>query len=244
MNRSYVLGEDFENIVRGYYLQEGFEFVESNPKVSGYDFSVRSPGKETVVVEVKVFRTRVVQRSDIIQAVMNLEAARSQVGANKGILFISSAIAIPVTGTGLTELVDVNGLAKMVLSYPELALDLDKLMRELAPLPSNDFDIDLKAYVFGDAHLAMRQGADRQPRGAILATALKGVSAGKNGARAFEDKCLDALQYIFENHLTNWSKQNGRRGVALRRHRADFVGTRFLEIDHCVLQNLVRRLRV
>lgn len=228
LKSTYMLAEDFENIIRRYYLAEGYEFTEPNAASEGkaYDFAVLSPSKEKILIEAKVFRTRVVQRAAIVRAVANLEAIRQKSEADRAVFFMSSAIAIPVTDTGTTEVVDVTKLSNMVSNYPDLVAELGDIVRILAPMPANDFDIH--AYItFGDAYLAMREGPQPEsrsmlessrpePQGAGLARALRAVPAGKKGARAFEDRCFDALRYIFSTHLANWSKQKVSDGGVSR----------------------------
>ncbi len=90
-----LLGEDFENIIRRFYLAESYKFIEANPQGKGYDFMVEHPSGQKMVIEAKVYRTKIVQRADIVRAVMAVEEARRLAGAEHCRLFISSVIAIP-----------------------------------------------------------------------------------------------------------------------------------------------------
>lgn len=215
---TYLLAEDFENIIRKYYLAEGYQFSEPNASArdKGYEFSILSPRKNRILIAVKVYRTRVVGRADIVRAVLNLEAIRQKENADQALFFIPSVVAIPITDTGSTEVVDVNKLASMLSKYPELVAELETVVRALSPIPANDIGA-LEASTFGDAYLARRSG-DNESRspGEALARALRAVPAGKRGARAFEDRCHDALRFIFSNHLSSWSKQKVTDGGVSR----------------------------
>lgn len=209
MTTSYTLGEDFENIIRRFYQLEGYEFIQANPQMRGYDFMVQSPEGERIVVEVKVYRTRVIQRADIIRAVGGLEAARQQAEAHRAILYISSAIAIPVRDTEATRLIDINELAALLRKYPRLLTSLQLLAQQLAPMPIT-LEEKLSYPIFGDAYLPMSEPLEAEEvvlRGTELCSAIRAVPAGKRGARAFEQRCQDALKYIFETHFSNWQEQ-------------------------------------
>ncbi|MET1045670.1 MAG: restriction endonuclease, partial [Hyphomicrobium sp.] len=171
LKATFLLAEDFENTVRKYYLAEGYRFIKANAvaRDKGYDFSVASPkGGGKTLVETKVFRTRVVQRADILRAVANLEHARRDEGADRAVFFMTSAIAIPITDTGGTVVVDVAEFSRMLSQYAELSVELSSIVRTLTPMPASDFDVN--AYVtFGDAYLAMREGAAPEKKGQSLA---------------------------------------------------------------------------
>ena len=212
---SFLLGEDFENIIRRFYLAESYKFIEANPQGKGYDFMVEHPSGQKMVIEAKVYRTKIVQRADIVRAVMAVEEARRLAGAEHGRLFISSVIAIPVRDTGKTELIDVRELYKSLRAHPALIGELEALVDKLAPMPWTPEE-KISWAIFGDGYTPAPEPEEAKPvaepeplplAGKSLCETLRSVPPSNEGASEFEERCYEAVRYIFDNHFSNWKKQ-------------------------------------
>lgn len=142
----------------------------------GYDFKVTSPEGKLVIVDVKLYRTRVISRELVIRAAMALENQRQAVNAYEAVLVIGSSLTIPIVSTGDTSVVDMTKLREMAAKHPMLAGHLDSIARQISPMPvGNDADI-MAARIFGDAYAT---SAEPEPppepaKGKELATASAG----------------------------------------------------------------------
>jgi hypothetical protein len=173
------------------------------------DLMVSTPEGQNAVVEIKLFRTRIVSRANIINAVAQLDKAREVTGTDRGILIISSSLAIPVTDIGNNEIWDMKKLGEKAARHPSLVPLFESLSRELSSsLPISDFDIH-SYMVFGDAITGEPHAPVTEPaqEGGKLEKALRAVRPGKRGARDLEAEGFEALKYIFRDDLSNWSKQ-------------------------------------
>jgi hypothetical protein len=67
--------------------------------------------------------------------------------------------------------------------------------------------------------------------GKVLCSKLKAVSRGQRHSKAFEEKCIDAIKYIFKDDLGNWSPQKKTYdGI----HRYDIISRNISEHDFFV----------
>jgi hypothetical protein len=210
MTETYRLEEAFQKFIATLlsnekYRVEGFQATAGRAPTN---LIVRTPSGQRAVVEIKLFRTRIVPRSSVINAIAQLEAMKRLVVADSGLLIISSFLAIPISELGKNEIWDMKKLGERVARYPEMVAQFEELSRELSsPLPPSDFD--LSAYVtLGEASLEPYVPiTEPTEEGARLASELQAIASGKKGARAFETAGLKALQYIFRDDLSNWSPQ-------------------------------------
>jgi hypothetical protein len=225
MNDRISLEEEFEALIYQIYQSLGFKRIAPLGRSDkGYDFKLTSSEGNLVIIEVKLYRTRVISRDLVIRAAMALEAQRQFTKAKQAVLVIGSALNIPIVNTGDTIVVDMTKLREMVAKFPMLATRLDSIARQISPMPvNNDADI-MAARILGDAYTTA-PGADIEPppepaKGKSLADALRAVKVGKPGARQFESKASDALQYLFTDDFLNWTLQKtSDTGI----HRYDLV---------------------
>lgn len=211
MTKTFMLAQAFEELVQRIYEANGYTTIERPTlgRDKGYDLLLRSPIEETVAVEIKVGRSRVVPRAEVIRMLDQLHRSISSLEADRGILVLAGSIGIPIYHSPNVEIVDLPKLAELTASHPRLASEFASILRELSPMPISDSDA-ASYRVFGDAHMGTLPPpppGPAIPRGQQIGHELKSVPAGKKGARQFEERCLTALQYIFENDFSNWSKQ-------------------------------------
>lgn len=211
MIKTYMIALEFEKLVGRIYEANGYSLIgtERTNKDMGIDLLLKSQKGETVVVETKVSRTRIIPRGEIIKMLEKLAAVRDRMAADRAVLVIAGSIGIPIHDVGTTEVVDLLRLRELTVQHPRLASELESIMRELMPMVVGDADA-LTYRVFGDAHMGPPPLAPPElpsPRGQELQLALRAIPAGKKGARKFEEKGFEALRYIFENDFSNWSTQ-------------------------------------
>lgn len=206
--KTYMLAREFEQLVRRIYEANGYSLLSSEEQAHDgrFDLLLRSPAGQTVVVETKVSRSRIVPRADIVKMLDQVASAREWIKADRALLVIAGSVGIPFRDTGETEIVDLKELGELAAQHPRLAAELDSLVRELAPMPVGDFDVYTYRF-FGDAYMGKLPTEPTPSKGKQLEAALKAVPSGKKGAREFEEKCFEALRYIFHNDFSNWSKQ-------------------------------------
>jgi Restriction endonuclease len=209
MTKTFMLAQAFEELVERIFESNGFK-VERTPRSrdTGVDFVMKSPNGDTIVVECKVSRSSIIPRGDILRMIAQVTRAGESHKASRSILVVAGSLGIPVTDIGTADVIDLKKLREMAAVNPRLVSELESLMRELAPLPTNDFDAH-SYLIFGDAYVASDAPPPPPPlpQGEELADKLKAVKPGKKGARDFELKCFDVLKYLFEDDFSNWSKQ-------------------------------------
>jgi hypothetical protein len=229
MNDRISLEEEFEALVYLIYQKLGYKRVAPLGKSDKeYDFKVTSPDGKLVIVDVKLYHTRIISRELVIRAAMALEAKRQALDAYQAVLVLGSTLNIPVVNMGDTIVVDMTKLREMVAKHPMLAGRLASIARQIYPMPvGNDADI-LAARILGDAYapaadleppLATLEPRPEPARGKELAAALRRVRAGKLGARQFATKASDALKYLFEQDFISWKLQKPSDTM----HRYDLI---------------------
>jgi hypothetical protein len=218
------LYDRFEQLIEALYVAEGYIPLSSQREArdQGYDFLLRSPRGETVAIEVKLHRTAVINRGRVSEMLRRAAGVLAITKVDRMILVIGSKIGIPFADTFGVEVVDLQKIMEMAAPHPELFSSFEALFREVSPRATPE-DI-LAAHIFGHAtlpfptpdNLTMLTASEHlalKPRtGVELAEALRRVNAGKNEARQFEIKALEALRYIFNNDLSGWSEQQVTRG--------------------------------
>ncbi|TYL84528.1 restriction endonuclease [Bradyrhizobium rifense] len=143
MNDGQSLGEEFEALVYQIYQALGYKRIAPLGRSDrGYDFKVTSPEGKLVIVDVKLYRTRVISRELVVRAAMALENQRLAVAASEAVLVIGSTLNIPIVNTGRTIVIDMTKLREMAAKFPMLATHLDSIARQISPMPvGNDTDI-------------------------------------------------------------------------------------------------------
>jgi len=236
MNERISLEQEFEALVYQIYQTLGYKRIAPLARSDrGYDFKQNSPEGKFVIFEVKLYRTRIISRQLVVRAAQTLEGHRLMAKADEAVLVIGSRLNIPIVNVGNTTVVDMTQLLEMVAKYPMLATHLDSIARQSSPMPvNNDADI-LAARIFGDAYTSAPQDeteAPEPPKGKALADALRAVKAG---AREFEIKASDALQYLFADDFLNWSLQKtSDTGI----HRNDLIAR--IASEHDFWASIVR----
>jgi Restriction endonuclease len=188
MSETSRLDQVFRGFVVALFSAEKYSVdqIQGGGRDRRIDLMVSTPEGQKAVVEIKLFRTRIVSRANIINAVAQVDMARRVTGADRGILIISSSLAIPIIDIGDNEIWDMKRLGEKVARHSVLVPLFESLLRELSSsLPISDLDI--YAYtVFGDAITGEPQAPITEPaqEGAKLEKALRAVAPGKKGARS------------------------------------------------------------
>jgi Restriction endonuclease len=237
MNDRMPLEQEFEDLVRQIYETLGYNpIAQRDAPDKGYDFTFTTPDGKSGIIEVKLYRTRVISRQLVVRAAELVEAIRILAKKDQAVLVLGSRLNIPIVNVGNTIVVDMTKLMEMVAKYPTLATHLDSIARQISPMPvNNDADI-LAARIFGDAYNALPEPESPEPpKGKALADALRAVKVGKPGARQFELKASDALKYLFADDFLNWQLQpTSASGI----HRNDLVAR--IASEHDFWASIVR----
>ena len=210
----------FEKFVADLFRTEGFEVTEEPQVVHGRraDLLIRSSTGATAVVEIKFYRSRVIPIALLVQAATLLENARGSLSATRSILVIGTR-ATPLGRETLKQqfpdlvIYDLDALSFLAAKYPHLLKELEELTREAfafsdteEPVPSpTDIETDLSAP--SHAPPITPRAPPPEKKGDAICRQIHDIPTGKADAKKFEEKALEALQYIFDRDLTAWSPQ-------------------------------------
>jgi Restriction endonuclease len=226
MRQTPQLYEQFEELIGKLYIAEGYTRLDTEESAydRGFDLLLRSPQGERVAIEVKLHRTATINRGRVMEMLRRAAGVKLISNVDRVILVIGSKMGIPFSDTFGVELVDLPKIMEMAARHPDLLPTFEALFREV--LPRVTTEEYLVAHMFGDAVATLQEHSDRiiqspeiprafhdcqEPLGEVLTKAIRGVPAGKRGARQFEIKVLDALRYIFKDDLSGWSEQQVTR---------------------------------
>lgn len=95
---------------------------------------------------------------------------------------------------------DADQLLEKASPFP----DLRKRLESLLEVPVSN----IMQFLAGPEALGEGEGPEsNQPKGEALAKALQAVVPGKEQASIFEERCIEALKYIFDTDLVGWHEQ-------------------------------------
>jgi Restriction endonuclease len=155
MNDRMPLEQQFQAPVGQSYEALGYRVVAQGGAMDkGYDFTFTDPDGKLGIIEVKLYRTRIIQRQLVVRAAEVVEAIRILAKKDQGILVLGSRLNLPIVNVGSTAVVDMAKLMEMAAKSPALATQLESIARRISPMPvSYDADI-LAARTLGDAYNA------------------------------------------------------------------------------------------
>ena len=224
MERTPQLYQRFEQLIGDLYAAEGYIWLHTERRTPdlGFDLLLRSPEGEKVAVEIKLYRTAVINRGRVSEMLMQAAGVKAISKVDRMILVIGSKLSIPFSDTGGVEVVDLPKIMELASRHPQLLASFEALFREVSPrVSSEDY---LRGHIVGDAVTAFpdnlvllspeehRQiGQHREGHGKALISAIYAVPIGKKGARQFEIKVLEALRYVFNDDLSGWAEQKVTR---------------------------------
>jgi hypothetical protein len=240
-------GPRFERIVGRIFQDNGFR-VEFNQKIRSnnhhrifdVDLVLTWDNSVSTVVEVKLFRSRAPNLSDLARASDHVQETQALLRADHAMVVTNlrrdrmppqGAWPPGVVFVGLDDLVQLaNSKFDLLSELADIDRELSSALREFDGAPDlvpASSPMDLSQF-----HVAATNRPPPPPsqprKGHELAEVLRSVPAGKSRRvtlpsrrtgvpwRLFEDICMEALEYVFEGVLGNWKKQEAVSGDANR----------------------------
>jgi hypothetical protein len=226
-SRPYDLALRLELFAKEIFKAQNFKVDDLN-RLS--DFVATSPSGARAVVEVKLYRSRHVAPTFLRNAALQLDAARSSLRADRGVLVTASRVGelgrAELQALPNLVLYDLDVLAMLVGQFPALARELEDIVREAYPARPDaprSMPVDIPDISKRTATPSLSpQAPQAQPvsTGEELCTLVDGIPAGRAGAQEFEAKCTEALRYIFEDDFVSWRRH---RSTDSRMHQFDLV---------------------
>ncbi|MBB5496866.1 restriction endonuclease [Paraburkholderia sp. MM5384-R2] len=199
----------FEQVVAELFVKLGFEKVESNVSLPGHrrEVDIRfQEDSELTVVEVKKYRYASPPPPEVfLRALHQISLIENETRAKTSMLVMSCPL--------IPRLKDVFER----FANPKLVIwDADQLLERASPFPDlrkqleNLLEVPVSnvAQFLTGADASSEKGSEsKQPKGEKLAQALQAVVPGREQASIFEERCIEALKYIFETDLVGWHEQ-------------------------------------
>ncbi len=198
----------FEQLVAELFRRTGCQDVSTNFVYHGsldhdYEIDILFGVKgDATIVEVKNYRYRSPPTPDLLaKALHRIQLVQQESQAEHSMLVMSCpltpSLAAVASQFPRIKLWDASNLFEIASQFPDL---LKKLESSLEVTTTE---------VLGE----IRAGAAVSPeavegfKGKELADSLLAISPGRSEAYVFEEKCIHALKYLFENDLVGWHEQ-------------------------------------
>jgi len=209
MTSSRIETESFEAFVAELFRRLGRKDVRTNITFKGslnhvreIDILFGTEGDATIV-EVKGYRYRSPPQPDLFErALLNLLSLQRECGAQHLALVMSCPMIPILTSTANrypnVEIWDARKLFEACGQFPDLLKQLEALLEvTVVDVVHEPITIDIAATPTAEFS-----------KGRELAEELRAIRPGREEAYAFEDKCIDALKYLFEGDLFGWHEQH------------------------------------
>lgn len=196
---------------------------------NGADLIARR-GEESLIIEVKAYRSSGISFSSLRNAALQLKASQSRLKGSSALLATNVTVRPEFQHRLLMEFgVAVYGrleLMALVMQSPRLQSEFDLLLREMFTFEVNSgrdvnssessegptgerqnevFDDDGES---GDPHAQGSSETIDSRRGAALCQRLRQIIPGRAQAADFESICEESLKYLFGDHLVGWNRQS------------------------------------
>jgi Restriction endonuclease len=199
----------FEQFVADLLRRMGREGVEANVVFHGsldhdYEIDILFGTKgDATIVEVKAYRYRSPPAPDLFaKALSRVVLVQQETNAEHSMLVMSCPLTPALASLGPrfpnVEIWDGPQIFEAASRYPDLLGRLEGLLEVAIS--------DVLGEVRG-AEVELGLGTSIS-RGQDLADALKAIPPGRADAYLFEQKCIEALKYLFERDLFGWHEQH------------------------------------
>lgn len=211
----------FEQFVADLLIRQGREGVKANVVFHGsldhdYEIDILFGTKgDATIVEVKAYRYRSPPAPELFaNALSRVALVQQEANTAHSMLVISCPLTPSLASLGSRfpsiEIWDGPKLFELTSHYPDLLVRLEGLL---------ETTISDALGAVRSAEVEIESGTPIS-RGQELAGALKAVPPGRGGAQLFEQKCIEALKYLFERDLFGWHEQHKTEDGL---HRRDLV---------------------
>ena len=248
------LAIEFEDLVED-ILKFHLESVKTSKNFGrGFeaDFLVVTNGGTNAIVEVKVYRSFLAPSSSVRNAVTKLKhsmsdqndfsifvtnsrvapSLKAQFSSDDRVLFYDFDTLKFLSGANANLAKRFNDLTQILFSYRNDPIP--------EPIPIKRVElINSKPQVerqLSDSSIRINNFDDNF--GAKICKKLKALEPGRSNASKFEALCVEALKYLFSDHLTGWKTQ---RQTVQRLHRYDLISR--VASDHDFWNSLISDYR-
>jgi hypothetical protein len=211
---------EFQQVVAELFTRLGHEDIAQNHIYHGsldheyeIDIFFGKPGNVTIV-EVKAYRFRSPPAPEIfVGALRKMAIVQEEEGTSRAMVVMSclwtDALAAARQKYPNVEVWDAKELLTTASQYPDLLTRLEAIL-----------EVDASDVLGGTAsHLASRYEGF-PGRGSRISKELNAIKPGRENAALFEQKCVQALRYLFERDLVGWNEQHSTEDGL---HRRDLV---------------------
>lgn len=231
MTERQNLGRAFERFVANLMTSYEIQITEgsSSARDTGFDFRVSNTLGTTAVVEARLHQSLKISFNLWRRTFDQLEGVRKRTESQIGLLVTNARLpsALRAEVPPSITVWDYDAITFLVGGHPGLADEWERISQEgfihrSEPLP------EPRTVQIGFVVTPPAPPAPPAPpptsaaRGAALCQMLKGIKAGKGKpAIDFEKACIEALKYLFDGDLINWTPQKKSHGQL---HRYDLIG--------------------
>ena len=226
--RKYAL--DFENFISKVLEIKGYKVLEREPSTSKggqADYLTMSPEKVRTIVEAKFYGSSKVPLAFLRKSIDQVIGYMTNLDAEAGLIITSAYIgknAIEgVTGTTV-EVWDQTIIYEVLSDHPALLEEFEDLLKKSQVFRTQNSKSDQK-YI--DAlkppkvsEILLGKAPEPDNKGKSICNLIRNLSPGREDAVKFEERCTEALKYLFDPYLISWKKQNTtKQGL----HRFDLI---------------------
>lgn len=230
MTNRHDLSRAFEQFVADLMLAFEIQIVEGSPgpRDAGFDFRVSNNSGVTAVVEARLHQSLKIGFNLWRRTFDQLEGVRAKTESQVGLLVTNARLPSTLRAEVPDSVTvwDYDAIAFLVGSHPGLAVKWERISQEgfihrSEPLPEPR-TVSVGYIVAPPTPPAPPPPPPKSTTyGAELCKKLKDIKAGKGKlATDFENACIEALKYMFDGDLINWTPQKKSHGQL---HRYDLI---------------------
>lgn len=223
----------FEEFIAKLFVAYGLRIEARNERLpqgrNEVDFVVSSPNDTKAAVEVKAYSSLRVSGALIARALAQLETVKNETNSQVGLLVTNAQIPSSIKDSCSEEITvwDYDTISFLAGKSRILAREWEEIKQqgfinrtEPTPTPVVPDDLVLISEIPLDSDAI--ELTPSPPKGAELCKALKETAPGRKGKAAtlFENAVTDALKYLFEDDLINWTPQKTTKENL---HRYDLI---------------------
>jgi hypothetical protein len=181
------------------------------------DLLITSGSGAKAVVEAKLYASRNIPISAVMDGIRNVEGVRRALGVPKAIFAVAIQISEAVREEAnkhypAVSIYDVNALTFLFGKYRGLQERFEELIRESMTFSDTPVAKPERVDIASDVEEAQQDYQEvpsEQPetKGAQLCLKLQGLVSGQGQAKLFEATMTEALKYIFQRELVAWASQ-------------------------------------
>jgi len=220
---------EFENLIE--YISALYEleilYKADSYCDNRYDYKIKNSKNITAIVELKLFSSLIISSSSWRATINQMENSRKKLNYDRMLLITNSQLPITLKfeKPEYMDCWDYDTISFLIAGNSEMIQKWEKIsqlsfIHRSEPIPIAEVhEIGFVELSADSMRTPLRKPVEF--RGAQICRQMKSVKPG-NGRSAidFENICVEALKYIFDPDLINWSPQRNSHG---RLHRYDLI---------------------